>query len=151
MIHLIEVTRETRNDDLAIEFDSLIGATIWIAQHAFDSDGYRIFAYEPANGELRSGSKAVLRTRNGNTASDVEYNTINAALAAAPMDASEPYEIFDREPNNPDGSGNGGSIFVRRRISRFQSDYETEGGYTGGGSIVASRQNDRGRTDADRF
>jgi len=145
MIHLVEVTKANRVDDIYIEYDNLNDALIYLSQNHFASNGYRIICYSsPEITTLRAGSKAQLMSYKESENTTVEYDTI--ALAQVAIDAladSDGYDLVDLE--QPIGSAS--SILLSRRCSLHRDSSDE----LANAEVCASRENGHLRTDMDRF
>lgn len=134
LMYLIEITAQTRDDDTHTTVDGLYSALILAGQNGLAPNGYRVIEYDGGSGgDLRSGSKAVLRSAAGETT----YDTLaEAQLAASELDASAGYQIIDLE--QPIGSAP--SIIIEARPDLSSQD-----------GVIAHRRNGWERDDADRW
>lgn len=137
---LCEITKQTRAEDIHIEYASVMDAMIYISQNTVVDDGYRLIDYQslplPAETSLRPGSHAIVRAFLENETQEQEFETLELALIHLnSLNDSDGYELIDLE--QPVGSSP--SVLLSIRPSLWNA------------VAVASRQNAWGRTDTDRF
>ena len=150
MIH-IEATKADRADDISrFPCDNLNDSLIFVAQEEYRGAGYRIIEFkEGTGGELRAGSKAVLRhSGSDGTTTETEYDTLADAEAAIDLwHDSDGGELIDLE--QPLGSAPSIVLWRQPRLWRVEDEFgETDIAF---GRVIGRRINEYGRTDQDRF
>ena len=139
MKYTVQITKDSVGADLVLDYDTKEEAIIECLSDPSmleSGDGYRLIGYDDGTGgDLRDGSKALLRTVLDGAINEAQYNTKALAQAAANgLTLSAGYFIIDLE--QPVGSAQ--SILLEARPSPYLSDH---------GSYVASRVNEHSRSD----
>lgn len=140
MQYKVQITKETREQDLIQDFNTIVDAGIFISQNIESNDGYRIIEFSnPALSTLREGSKAQLNVITETEFSTTLYDTLAEAQTAIDnLNDSDGYTLIDLE--QPVGSVP--SHIIKHKPSLWITEEE---------SYHALRENSWNRTDNDRI